>query len=68
MDVEPEPVGEQLLGDEHAVVGDDHDARLARELGEPVRLLHREPVGERDLLGGRRQLLAPAALRSCPAS
>ncbi len=64
MDVQPETIGEQLLGDEEAVVGDDDDAGVPGELGQAVRLLDVEAVLEGDLLSRRRQLLAATPLRA----
>jgi hypothetical protein len=61
--VEPQTLGQQLLRDEDAVAGHDDHARLARERGQLLRLLHGDlqPLG--DLLGRRGRLLAPAAPR-----
>ena len=64
MDVQPEAIGEQLLRDQDAVVGDDDDEGFPWELGEAVRLLNVDAVLGGHLLRGRRELLAAAALRA----
>jgi hypothetical protein len=63
VNVEPEPLGEQLLRDEHAVAGDDDDARLAREGREAIRLLDGDFQAHSRLLGRRRSLPSPTPLR-----
>ena len=68
MHVQPETVAEQLLGDQHAVGGDDDHARVAGELGRAAPAARREmPRRCGDLLGRRRAALAAAAPAGCPA-